>query len=106
MPKARVRFVESNAAGVDQQQHRATVLCPFGERPAQGADDLGAVHFAHRTAHVAAFLGGDQHRLSSENAAADDHAIVERAGHAKHGQVRAGRAVARAQDLREAAGIQ
>ncbi len=52
-----IGFLQTHPAGLEQQQHRRRMIA---HRAFQHADDLCAVHLAHRPAHEAAFLRGDE----------------------------------------------
>ena len=79
--------MQAHPARVNQHQHGGGL---FNHRPAQQADQLGAMNLAHRAAHELALLGGDQHRPGGEQGASDDDAVIKGAGQAEHFQMGAG----------------
>ena len=102
--QAGVGLVQAHAAGLDQQQHGGRAARRSAR--SQQADQLGAVHLADAAAHEAAFLGGDEDRAAIERAAADDDAVVERAGHAELARCGLTTRSAGGSDLVKAAGVE
>ena len=96
--EARIGFVQTHAARLQQQQHGGGTLA---RRSFEQADDFRAVHFPYGAAHEAALLGGDQHGTPIERAASDDHAVVEGGRQIERSQMGADDARSRRQDFAE-----
>ncbi len=77
-----IGFVQAHTTGLQQQHHPSRAV---DHGAAQQSHQLGAVNFAHTTAHEFAFLRGHINRLPFQQGMADGHAVIKGRGHTQLG---------------------
>ncbi len=99
------RLLQTDAAGVQQQQNHARRL-PVIARIGQQTDQLCSMDLAERAAHEAAFLRSEQHFSTLHRAAANDDVVVKSFRQIEQCQVRTDLALLGSNEFGKAAPIQ